>query len=119
MEAAHIGTTSVHTELPRLLVLDQLDAYMHFVATEAKPGMTVEQLESMKKVANRYGYAPVLFRYALALGLNNRQSDAQLTLQRLCSIHLPSRCREAAEGWGSLQTQYPQLRGINFTPRSP
>ena len=119
MEAARIGTDSIRMEPPHLLVLDQLEAYMRFVATEASPGMTASQLEEMRKVAHRYGYAPVLFRYALASGLNGQPTEAQLTLQRLCQIHTPRRCHEAVEGWAALQTQYPELRGVKFTPHSP
>ena len=71
--------------------------------------MSSDQLNWMRKVSERFGYAPVMFRYALAAGLNGQPEIAQQTLARLCRIHEPNRCAEAREGWEALQVRYPQL----------
>ncbi|QDL35936.1 hypothetical protein [Rhodoferax sediminis] len=55
---------------------------------------------------------PVLFRYALAAGLNGQPEVARDTLARICRIHEPKRCVEAREGWAALQVRYPQLAGV-------
>lgn len=108
-ESARIGTTRIESSAPDLRVLTQLRAYLEFARTEARPDMKPEQVEWMRQVSQRHGYAPVLLRYALAAGLNGQPAQARLTLARLCSIHLPPRCTEAREAWVALQARYPVL----------
>jgi hypothetical protein len=109
MESAHIGTTRIVTPAPGLRLLTQLEAFLQFARTEATPGMTPEQLEWMRKVSERHGFSSVLFRYAVAAGLNNQPVVASETLARICHIYVPQRCIEAREGWATLQLRYPQL----------
>lgn len=117
-EMKRIGIDKVKLEETHAIVLTQLDALMTFYKTEARPNMEPEQLDSMRKVSERYGYPPVLLRYALASGLNFQPAVAEITLARLCSIHLPARCEEARESWGELTVKYPQLSEVRF-PESP
>lgn len=109
MEAAHIGTDRIVTPAPGLRLLTQLETFLQFARTEATPGMTPEQVDWMRKVSERYGFSWVLFRYALAAGLNNQPVVASETLARICHIYVPQRCIEAREGWATLQLRYPQL----------
>lgn len=109
MESARIGVEGIVTPAPELRLLTQLAAFLQFARTEATPGMTPEQMDWMRKVSERFGYPPVMFRYALASGLNNQPEVAQQTLARLCRIYEPPRCAEAREGWARLQMRYPQL----------
>ncbi len=109
MESARIGVDGIVTPAPELRLLTQLGAFLQFARTEATPGMAPEQVDWMRKVSERFGYAPVMFRYALAAGLNKQPEVAQQTLARLCRIHEPLRCVEAREGWAALQLRYPQL----------
>lgn len=109
MESARIGVDGIVTPAPELRLLTQLGAFLQFARTEATPGMAPEQVDWMRKVSERFGYAPVMFRYALAAGLNKQPEVAQQTLARLCRIHEPVRCVEAREGWAALQLRYPQL----------
>ncbi len=112
VESARIGVSGIVTPAPRLHLLTQLDAFLQFAHTEAKPGMTADQMDFMRKVSERFGYPPVMFRYALAAGLNGQPEIASQTLARLCRIHPRERCEEAREGWGALQRQYPQLTNV-------
>lgn len=114
MESARIGTAGMVTPAPELHLLTQLGAFLHFAQSEATPDMTPEKVDWMRKVSERFGYPPVLFRYALAAGLNGEPETARVTLARLCRIHEPQRCIEAREGWATLQTRYPQLADINI-----
>jgi len=109
MESARIGAAGIVTPAPELRLLTQLGAFLQFARTEATPGMAPEQVDWMRKVSERFGYPPVMFRYALAAGLNGQPEVAQQTLARLCRIHEPQRCVEAHEGWAGLQVRYPQL----------
>ncbi|HEY9209727.1 Wzy polymerase domain-containing protein [Acidovorax sp.] len=109
MESARIGAEGIVTPAPELRLLTQLGAFLQFARMEATPGMEPEQVNWMRKVSERFGYPPVMFRYALAAGLNGQPEVAQQTLARLCRIHEPQRCVEAYEGWAVLQGRYPQL----------
>ena len=111
LESARIGVNGITTPIQPRRLLTQLEAYQRFASTEATPEMTPEQLEWMRKVSLRFGYPPVLFRYALAAGLNGHHEVALGTLERICRIHEPQRCAEAREGWVALQSRYPQLAG--------
>ena len=110
MESARIGVDRIETPAPKLHLLTQLGAFLEFARIEATPSMPPEQVEWMRKVSERFGYPPVMFRYALAAGLNGQPEISQQTLQRLCRIHGPQRCMEARDGWKALKAQYPQLQ---------
>lgn len=112
MESARIGVGGIVTPAPKLRLLTQLEAFLQFARTEAKPGMGADQVDWMRKVSERFGYPPVLFRYALAAGLNGQPEVARQTLARICRIHEPQRCVEAREAWVALQVRYPQLAGV-------
>jgi hypothetical protein len=112
MESARIGVGGLVTPAPKLRLLTQLEAFLQFAHTEAMPGMSVAQVDWMRKVSARFGYPPVLFRYALAAGLNGQPEIARQTLARLCRIHPPARCLEAQEAWAALQVRYPELAGV-------
>lgn len=112
MESARIGVDRIETPAPKLHLLTQLGAFLEFARIEAAPSMPPERVEWMRKVSERFGYPPVMFRYALAAGLNGQPEISQQTLQRLCRIHGPQRCMEARDGWTALQARYPQLQGM-------
>jgi O-antigen ligase len=113
LESARIGVSKLETPAPKLRVLDQLQAHLEFARTEARPGMSADELRWMGRVSTRFGYAPVMFRYAIAAGLNRDPAGARLTLARLCSIHPPARCDESHAAWLALQQRYPVLRDVN------
>ena len=112
MESARIGFGQLVTPAPELELLTQLGAFFQFSRTEATEGMTDEELTSMRKVSERFGYPSVMFRYALALGLNGQLGAAQDVLDKLCRVHEKERCQEADEGWAALQSRFPQLVGV-------
>ena len=113
MESAKIGASGLQTPPPHLLLLNQLEAYQTFVHTEARPGMSAETVETMRRTAERYPTPPALFRYALVAGLNGQADTAALTLKRLCRIHAKPRCQEGRDGWIALQKQHPVLLTIS------
>lgn len=94
------------------LVLTQLDGFLDFSRTQAVPNMRQAELTLMKKVAERYGYPPVLFRYALAAGLNGEAMAASFALQRICQTHNESMCAETRENWVLMRAKYSQLNEV-------
>lgn len=112
LETARIGVSRIETPAPDLIVLDQLQAFLEFARTEARPGIAPDEVEQMRVVSERFAYPPVMFRYALAAGLNGQPEVASRTLGRLCRIHPAPRCEEGRGAWAALQQRYPQLQPI-------
>lgn len=119
LESARVGVTGLTTPPPQLQLLTQLEAFQRFAHTEARAGMSADELDQMRKVSERYAYPPSLFRYALAQGLNGQAKGAELTLLRLCRIHPRERCDEGREAWVGLQQRHAQLQGIVYPPTPP
>lgn len=118
-ESAHIGAITVDHEAPHLMLLTQWREYLRFARLEAHTGMSAPELAWMRKVAERYPYAPVQFRYALANGLNGQPGAAHDTLMRLCSLQTARLCQESLQGWRELaQSKYPQLKNVPLPPSS-
>jgi hypothetical protein len=116
LESARIGVSGLQTAPPQLHLLTQLDALLRFAHTQAKPGMTPEQVDQMRQVYERYAYPPVMLRYALAAGLNGQPDVAAIALLRLCRIHAKPRCDEARDSWSAAQDKFPVLRAIAPPP---
>jgi len=114
-ELAHIGTDRVHTPVPRLRLLTQLEAFLQIAHTDPVPGMTPDQLDALRKAALRFGYPSTLGRYALALALNGQPEAAARELQILRHIW-----GDKAYAWTRAQFealaagQYPQLRAVSL-----
>jgi hypothetical protein len=114
-ESAGIGADRVAPESPPARLLTQLLAFNRFARTEARRGLSDEELAFMRKVSERYGYPPVLFRFALALGINGHAREAEATLVRMCKLSADTLCREGRENWRSAgDGRYPELRSIPF-----
>jgi O-antigen ligase len=75
-----MGTAAV----PQVVLLTQLRALLVFMRTPTEAGLSAAQLQSMKRLSQRYGYAPVLHRMALTEHHNGRPEDARATLAHLC-----------------------------------
>lgn len=115
MESARIGVLSPTSDVPDLFVLDQLQGFLRFARNEAKEGMSDAELIFMSKIAQRFPYPSVVFRYALAMALSGKPESARISLEKLCKIHGSENCREAREAWHALSLQHPQLNEVGFS----
>lgn len=113
-QEARIGNPEA-TEAPPALVLTGIQQFLRFSRSEAKPGMSAKQLETMRRNSERYAYAAPMFKYALALALNHQPENARTTLKKMCSMHPQSVCRSAKTHWEDLaKTRHPELANFNF-----
>jgi O-antigen ligase len=94
---------------PNVRLLDGLREYHRFVITPVQRGMSAEQLDWMRDVAQRHPYPPSLQRYALAAGLNGRTEESTRTLRAICNVHPPKWCNSSRESWRTAQREYPEL----------
>lgn len=95
---------------PPVYLLTQLHEFMRVARLPQTPGMTVQDLEGIRKISERYAYASSMYRYALAQALNNDPLGAQQTLMRLCKMQSVAACLDAQRQWKVDAGRYPQLR---------
>ncbi len=112
---ARVGLDRVSTApVPDVVLLDALRESHRFAITEARSGLDAAELEWMHAVAQRHASAPILFRYAMAAGLNGRARDAADTLRIICKTNVPKKCAEGRAEWRRTQEQHPELASIPF-----
>lgn len=116
-EQAHIGVHKVPSQAPDIMLLTQQREFLRFARTQAARNMSPAQVDWMGEIASRFGYPPVLLRYALAAGLNHRPLQAADALARLCKMHPPARCKEGLDAWtGMARSRYPELAAVPLPP---
>lgn len=108
-ESIGLEQRAADARTPDVVLLTQLEAFIRFARTEAREGMSEEEIRWMGKVAHRYPFPPAIMRYALALGFNHRPQEASLELHRLKRIQPADRFDEVRSVWPSLVGRYPQL----------
>lgn len=119
-ELAGFGRSHTEAQVFEIVLLSQLGEFPQFARTEAKRNMSREQLDKMRKMAERYGFPPVLFRYALAAGLNGEPGVAENELALLCKVHPKERCVEGIDAWKAMAAgPYPELRAVVRLPALP
>jgi len=97
---------------PDVVLLTALREYIVLARTEVRGGMSVFELVWMHKVSSRYPYLPAIFRYALALGLNNRYEEASLQWIRLKNLYSQAQFEGALQNWSELQVQHQVLSNV-------
>lgn len=112
-ENAGIEREKPKTLAPNVVILTQMRELIRFVRTQAKEEMTAAELDWMRRVAHRYAHPSALFRYALALGLNNRPQEAGLELERLKRLYT-THFSEIRPAWDTLTKEHPQLEQVVF-----
>ncbi|MDZ7925295.1 MAG: Wzy polymerase domain-containing protein [Marinagarivorans sp.] len=86
-KAANFVGATVTLPKSQWLFLTQLKAFAVFTQTLATKNMSDAELLKMQQVAYRYPMPPVLFRYALALKLNDREQEANRILEKIYSFN--------------------------------
>lgn len=98
-EALKIGAAGKITPPPELYVLDQLGAQLHFRFIDPTPAMRTEDLNLMRRVAQRYGTYASLTDYAYAMGLNGEAEISKQYLDIVCTTYGEGRCVRNMEEW--------------------
>ncbi|MCY1549845.1 hypothetical protein D9M68_860470 [compost metagenome] len=108
-ENARIGTLKAEQRAPGVVVLSQVREFIRFARTPATEYMNSEELEWMRKIAQRNPYPWSLFRYALALGLNGQFDAAREQLLILRNLHGDKHYADGIQALRVLEERYPQL----------
>jgi O-antigen ligase len=93
----------------------QLAAFHRFALTTPRADMSPEELDGLRKVAHRFGYAPSLYRYALAQALNGDIDGSRLTMLQLRQLHGEAPYLEGkAELERLAQSQHPTMQALRL-----
>lgn len=114
MESQNIGPPLNVGDNLKILLLTQQSNFIEFAVTEAQRDLSAEKIDWMRRISERYGYPPVLFRYALASGLNGQPDNSLKALARLCKLHSNALCLEARDNWIKMGSKYPEINEIHF-----
>lgn len=114
LTVARIGRPMVEHPPPLLDTMFTQLAVLHRAwLTTPRPGMDRQEAFALAAVAERYGYAPLLYRAALALAYQGDIPGARRMLQRLANVHLPLYHEAALREIRMLVDQgQPQLRPL-------
>ncbi len=104
--------------IPNVILLDNQRDFLWFRMTEARAGMSKEELERMRQVNARFMPPAVLLRYAIAAGLNGEAAQAERNLKLICHMWPVRNCDEGRTNWALLQAKFPALQSISFPSRS-
>ena len=114
-ENRRLGVTPAEYLPPNLILLTQLEEMLVAMRLRAQPGMKAEELDVLVRAARRYTWAPLAFRTALALALNDRPQDAEHHLRIIKMMFRPEIYAEGKESWIQMQlNQYPQLSAVRL-----
>lgn len=80
-ENLNVGRTPNDHVRPDIVVHTQLAAMLAALRQPAVPNMTNEQVERLRKVSLRFGARSMVYRYAVALGLNGQPAAATRQMQ--------------------------------------
>ena len=108
--AGRIGSVPRAEGVPPLKTqFTQLSAFYQYSMTAPRPHVEASELAWMRKVAHRFGFAPTLYRYALAQALNGDLPGARLTLLQLRRLHGERHYADAKEELRQMAAEYPLL----------
>ncbi len=107
-------TPGMEPQPPDVRFLQGPREIIRFQLTEAREGMTPEELDWMLAVRKRYAQPGAFIRYAVAAGLNGRADDARQSLVLLCKIWGDGFCDRARKTWPDYQVRHPALEAIAF-----
>lgn len=75
-ENLKIGTTELSYEIPDVWMFSHMSAMLRAARQQARPGMTLDEIENLRKASLRFPYGSLALRNALALGLNDNSEGA-------------------------------------------
>lgn len=114
-ENRRLGSTPVDYRPPTVRLLTQYGELLAAMRLRAAPDMQSEDLALLQRVSQRFSWAPLYFRTALALGLNGQAELAQAQLNKIKVMYTAEIYEDARDNWLRMQRdQYPQLARITL-----
>ncbi|MFM9878898.1 MAG: Wzy polymerase domain-containing protein [Burkholderiaceae bacterium] len=115
-ENLRVGRTPEDHVVPDVWMNTQLGALLATLRLQASPEMSAAQVERLRKVSLRFGYRPLVYRYALVLGLRGDAAGASRQMQVVKGMFGPRYYANVTLDLRRLQAEkYPQLAAV-LTP---
>lgn len=93
--------TGIRGEPPDVLLLTQWSEFIRLARFEPASGMSADDLDWMRKVVSTYPSIGAFHKLAVALAVNQRPSEAQLWLKRMCKIASEPQCAAVKLAWAT------------------
>lgn len=104
--------TKVRGAPPDVLLLNQWSEFIRLARFEPSGGMSVEELDWMRRVTSTYPGAGAFHKLAGALAMNQQPDEARLWLQRLCRFVSESQCAAVKSAWASQSLSNPDIAAV-------
>lgn len=111
-ESMGVGSVRLDEDKPKIYALTQLNALLIHARTQARVGMSEQELDELKAAARRYNFAPLNFRYVLALAFNQQPDLAALEMLRLRGVYGSKMYDEAVQNLKSVSQTKPEVRKV-------
>lgn len=114
-EMRSVGRIPENYEAPDLWILNQLGAILKLGRVKPRPGMSSEELESMKMLNRNYNWATLQMRYVVALALNGQLEQASVEMKSLRAHFGETSYKQARQLILEQQDkEYPQLKELRL-----
>jgi len=114
-ENLKVGRTPAEYVVPPILLHTQLAALLKVLRQPATTDMGSDDIERLRKVSLRFGMRPLVYRYAVALGLNGNPAAASRQMQILKGMFGDRSYQAAKADMLTLTAEtYPQLKAVNL-----
>lgn len=114
-ENRRLGKTPDDYEIPRIRLLTQMDEMLRSMRLRADRNMEQDDLEILKRASRRYIWAPLQYRTALALALNEQPEESEKHLLTIKRMFPPDVYEEGRTSWLQMQqSQYPELSQVRL-----
>ncbi|MEP6970026.1 MAG: Wzy polymerase domain-containing protein [Betaproteobacteria bacterium] len=84
---------------PEVLLLTQLREQIRFMRYDFQPGMSADDIQWAKDVANMYPGPATIYKVASALALNDRPQEARQWLRKGCKVTTDDICDLMRQAW--------------------
>jgi hypothetical protein len=112
-ENLRVGQTPTEYMAPHIVLLSHMGAMLDALREKAKPDMSPEALESLRKASLRFSQGPLNLRYAIALGLNGFPVEATRQFAIIRGMYGPRYYQAAVNAMRELQAEkYPELSQV-------
>lgn len=112
-KAGGFAEGAIAEEKAPIYLLSNLDALLKVVEVDPHEHMQQDELVRMKNVVQRYTYPFLLFKYAVAAGINDQKDEAGAALHILCGRYGRGICQHHLRVWAHVtKNQYPQLASV-------
>lgn len=109
-EIMNISGRPANYVFPKIILITQMDALLKATRIQVKSNMSRGELDTLRQVSARFGYAALNYRYALALGLNDDSLGASNTMLMIKGMYGPRYYNIVKDDLiKEASTRYPQL----------